>query len=392
MRIKHRFMSGIVFLASLWLALACAQEEQWLQYRHSREAQDIVRQIGNQTPELLTSRPEGLNLPELVDKEPIFAKWSTPMVKEGYVWLLLAKSSPQGVHDQLYIDSDCDGRLDNEEPVKAYRTDTRSSYFGPVKVVFEGEDGPVSFHLNMRYYGGESYERLYVHAGGWYEGTVTVAGQPLHCVLADRNANGAFDDKALDSGQADRISVGPKDNPQFRFMGKFLEIGETLYEIEVSQDGAFVVFSKAQRVEYGEVGLPKGITGLGAGGSLGQFDCVPAAGIVKLPVGEYRIEHWAMERKDGKGHQWQLKGHNFGDKGIFQVSHAQKTELKIGEPLHAKLKVSRNDGRYSFNQEFKGSLGEGIELLRNGTRPRAPKLHIKNKAGSYERTFNFEYG
>jgi hypothetical protein len=391
MRARCHVMS-ILLLFAFCLPFAYAQEEQWLQYRHSREAQEIVRQFGSQTPELVKSRPDGVNLPELTDKGPIFAKWSTPMVKQGHVWLLLAKSSPQGVHDQLYVDSDCDGRLDNEEVIKAYRMDTRSSYFGPVKLVFDSEDGPISFHLNLRYYGEESYERLYVHAGGWYEGAVTVAGQQLHCVLVDQNANGAFDDKALDFSQADRISVSPKDKPQFRFMGKFLGIGETLYELEVSQDGAFVVFSEAQGVEYGELGLPEGITAFGAGGALGQFDCVPADGMIKLPVGQYRIEHWTIERKDDQDHSWQVKGQSFSDKGVFQVSSNKRTELQVGEPLLAKLQVSQNSTQYSFNQELKGSLGERIELLRNGTRPRAPKLHIKNKTGSYERTFNFEYG
>jgi hypothetical protein len=390
---KSRYcVVSILLLNAFCLPFVYAQEEQWLQYRHSREAQEILRQFGSQMLVLVTSRPQEVNLPELADKDPIFAKWATPMVQAGYVWLLLAKSSPQGIHDQLLIDSNCDGRLDDEEPIKAYRMDTRSSYFGPVKLVFDSDDGPISFHLNLRYYGQENYERLDVYAGGWYEGTVTVAGQQLHCVLADQNANGAFDDKALDFSQADRISVGPKDNPQFRLMGKFLGIGKALYAIEASRDGAFVVFSEAQGVEYGELGLPKGITAFGAGGALGQFDCVPEAGIVKLPVGEYKVEHWAITRKDKQGHTWQVKGQSFGKKGVFQVSSAQRTELKVGEPLLAKLQVSRNNTQYSFNQTLKGSLGEGIELLRNGTRPRAPKLHIKNKTGSYERTFNFEYG
>jgi len=246
--------------------------------------------------------------------------------------------------------------------------------------------------VNLRYYGQENYERLDVHAGGWYEGAVTVAGQQMHCVLVDQNANGAFDDRALDFSKADRISVGPKDTPQFRLVGRFLGIGKALYEIEASQDGAFVVFSEAQGVEYGELGLPEGITAFGAGGALGQFDCVPEAGIVRLPVGEYKVEHWAITRKDKRGHTWQVKGKSFGKKGIFQVSSAQKTELKVGEPLLAKLQVSRNNTQYSFNRVLKGSLGERIEFLRNGIQPRAPKLHIKNKTGSYERTFNFAYG
>lgn len=374
------------------LAAASAREEQWLQYRHSRESQAILRQIGTQRLEMAESPPEGVNLPELADKQPVFAKWPTPMVPKGFVWLALVRSSPQGFHNQLYIDSDCDGRLEDEEVIQAYRLGTYSAYFGPVKLVFESNDGPISYHVNLRYYGREDYKRLYVHAGGWYEGTVTVAGQQMYCVLADHNTNGAFDDSALDAGQADRISVAQKDKPQFRYTGQYLGLGETLYELQVCRDGAFVVFSPAADVEYGEVGLPKGISSFSAGGPLGQFDRVPEDGSVKLPVGEYRISHWTTERKDDQGHVWQVKGQSFGEQGVFQVSSAKKAELKVGEPLVATLKVNRGSRQYSFNQELKGSLGEQIELLRNGTRPRPPKLHIKDKTGTYERTFSFEYG
>lgn len=391
MRSRRHVVSALL-LATFCQPLLYAQEEQWLQYRHSREAQGILRDIALQSLEIAESRPQAVGLPDLQDEEPIFAKWSTPMAEAGFLWLVLDRSSPHGLPDRLYIDSDGDGALDDEKPVKAYRTDTRWSYFGPVKVLFEGEDGPISYHLNARYYGREGYQRLYVNAGGWYEGTVTVAGQQLHCILIDQNANGVFADQALSFGDADRISVGQKDNPQFRFMGQFLQMGDSLYEMEVARDGAFVVFSQAQGVEYGEVGLPAGITGFCAGGPLGQFDCDPDNGTVRLPVGQYRIEHWAMARKDDAGHNWQVKGQSFGDKGVFQVSSAAKTELQVGEPLVSRLRVDRSGEKYSFNQELRGRLGERIELLRNGTRPRAPKLQVRNKTGSYDRTFNFEYG
>jgi len=313
------------------------------------------------------------------------------MVKAGYVWLLLAKSIPQGIHDQLYIDSDCDGRLVNEEVIKAYRIDARISYFGPIKLVFESEDGPISYHLNMRYDEQENDERLYVNAGGWYEGAVTVADQQLDCVLVDYNANGTFDDKALDSSHADRISVAQKDDPQFRFMGKFLRLGETLCEIEVSRDGAFVAFSEAQGVEYGEV-VARGYHQISCGRFPGAICGCSYPWCGQVAGGEYRIEHWAIECKDDLGNIWQVKGQSFRDKGVFQVSSSQKTELKVGEPLVANLEVSRSGSTFSINQGLKGSFGERIELQRNGIRPRLPILHIKNKTGSYERTFSFEYG
>jgi len=68
------YVISIMLIALFWTPFVYAQEEQWLQYRHSREAQEIVRQIGSQTPELIKSRPDGVDLPELADKEPIFCQ------------------------------------------------------------------------------------------------------------------------------------------------------------------------------------------------------------------------------------------------------------------------------------------------------------------------------
>ena len=78
--------------------------------------------------------------------------------------------------------------------------------------------------------------------------------------------------------------------------------------------------------------------------------------------------------------------------GLFDISKSKQAELTIGEPIKATLGVQKKNDRYSFDQNVKGSHGENIDIKRNGSRPRAPKLHIKNKDGSYDRSFNFKYG
>ena len=69
----------IMLLVSFWTPFGDAQDEQWLQYRHSREAQEVLREYGVQSLEPEKSRPEDVNLPELQDKEPVFVTCSTPM-------------------------------------------------------------------------------------------------------------------------------------------------------------------------------------------------------------------------------------------------------------------------------------------------------------------------
>jgi len=134
------------------------------------------------------------------------------------------------------------------------------------------------------------------------------------------------------------------------------------------------------------------ITEFAAGGENGLFILEPQQGVGKLPVGKYRINHWEIDRKDEKGSAWVLRGYESREMDDLDVTRDRKAELSIGEPIICTLEASKRDSTYSFRQSLKGQLGERIELTRNGSRPQAPKLHIKSKDGSYDRSFNFEYG
>ena len=127
-----------------------------------------------------------------------------------------------------------------------------------------------------------------------------------------------------------------------------------------------------------------------AGGENGLFTLKPEKGTASLPTGKYRVNYWAIARKDDQGRLWTLKGNLFS--GSFEINHAKQSQLSIGEPVVSSIQARSKGATYSFSHELKGRLGERIELIRNGARPRAPKLHIKSKDGSYDRSFSFEYG
>lgn len=143
---------------------------------------------------------------------------------------------------------------------------------------------------------------------------------------------------------------------------------------------------------YGSVSLPETISQLAVEGEKGIVEIKPGKGIGQLPVGEYLSRLWKIERKDDEGNKWVLTGQIFDNQGLFEVNDSNQIKLDIGEPIIATVNARKSGSIYSFNQIIKGRLDEYIELTRNGVRPRAPKLNIKNKDGSYDRTFSFEYG
>ncbi|MCP4261453.1 MAG: hypothetical protein GY774_28720, partial [Planctomycetes bacterium] len=249
------------------------------------------------------------------------------------------------------------------------------------------------YHLNFRFYNhGEKNRWLYTYSGGWYEGTIDVAGTKKHCVLIDYNVNGTFNDKSLDPSESDRIRIGKKGSQEFLFVGNYIEVDEVLYRPEIARDGACIKLNKAEDVKFGNIRIPKTITEFSAGGENGLFKLKLENGAGSLPVGRYHINQWALEHEDEKGKKWKMQGEGSSDKGDFDIATDKETELSIGEPIVSKLEVNKRDSGYSFNQSLGGHFGERIEITRNGARPPAPKLHIKSKEGSYDRTFSFEYG
>jgi hypothetical protein len=394
MDIRRYSWSTVIVCMALLTVIADAQDEQWLQYHSAREVRLVGFGSSVQYLEIMTDKPAGVEMPQLKSDEPVFAKWPTPMVQNGYLWITLDRTHKNGPYDNLYIDSNGDGQLDDETTVTTYRTTQNYSYFGPVKVVFQTEDGPVTYHLNFQFYGAadDSRKRLYASAGCWYEGDVTLDGAKKHCVLFDNNANGTFNDKSLKSNESDRIRIGQTGSQDTRFVGNFIEVDGKFYEPEIARDGAFIKLAEAKNIKFGKVRMPESVTELSAGGENGLFVVKPEDGIASLPVGKYRITEWAVERKDDKGTLWELQGTQAGSQEVLEIAEAKEAELSVGEPIVSSLTSTMREGTRSFSQSLRGKDGERITLTRNGARPQAPKLNIKNKDGTYDRTYSFSYG
>ena len=366
-----------------------AQDEQWLQYHSEREAHRIMSETGNVTQNATTEKPQDVNLPEFKTQQPFFVRWSTPMVESGGLWIALDRTSEQGKPDLLYIDSNGNGHLDDEDAVKAYQTEQYYTYFGPVKVVFEVEDGPVTYHLNFRFFDyNELNRRLYIYSGGWYEGEITVAGQKKYCVLIDHNANGTFNDKSSESSRSDRIRVGKKGTQNTGWVGNYIKIDDVFYSTEIARDGAFIKLAKAENLKFGTIRVSETITELTAGGENGMFVLEPDKGVGKLLVGKYRVDHWEIDRKDDQGNNWTLRGSYLRNQGDFEITEGAETSLKIGEPVTAGLSARLNGDNYEFSKNLRGSLGEYLTFTSGGRDVRDRwKMKGTNKEGTFEKIY-----
>jgi len=148
----------------------------------------------------------------------------------------------------------------------------------------------------------------------------------------------------------------------------------------------------SQDAAFGSIHLPDGISRFEADGVKGLVSVKPDKQTARIPAGLYNVRFWKTERKDEQGDTWALTGQYYGQDNQFEIKADNDIKLEIGEPIIATVDARNAGSSYSFNQIIKGRHQEIIELTRNGSRPQPPKLHIKNKDGSYDKTFSFEYG
>ena len=166
-----------------------------------------------------------------------------------------------------------------------------------------------------------------------------------------------------------------------------------VYWPKADRDGQTPKPAVVENVNCGSIVLPEAITQFAAEGADGLVSVQLDKGVGQLPVGTYRVGFWQDERKDDQGNTWTLAGRNAGAEGAFEIADGARTKLDVGEPIIAAVYGNRvGPGYYSFGQSIQGRLDEQITLTRNGARPGAPKLRIKNKDGTYDRTFAFQYG
>jgi hypothetical protein len=378
--------SKTLILAGMVLAgAAFGQSEQWLEYHTGTEGRAY------QQVKLTTNAPPGIALPKL-NASPYFARWLTPMDPAGGRWLCLDRTRKSGPYDRLFIDSKGDGRLDDNTPLQA-RLESYFAYFPPAPIVFKGEDGPITYHLVFRFY---QYEKnpaqLLASSAGWYEGKVNFDGVKKRIELIDGNVNGTFNDVAPDPYDSDRVHVDG-DNTAERFLGRMLEVDGKFFRIEAARDGAFVKVQKAENVTLGQVRVPANISEFSAFGQNGHFVRKPVNGEFSLPAGHYRIINWKIDRKDEKGAAWTLSGYNFPKTASFDVAADKTAALEIGEPVQAALNATEGTNRLvEFSLSFEGRQKESIEMLREGQRPRGPKLMLASADGSVCSTNSFEFG
>ncbi len=384
-----------VFLCITLILIGCsveAQEKQSLNYQTSSQPHALVGMLSPKALEVTSERPEGIELTDFKLENPLFARWHSPVAPNGFLWVALGRTSKQGVPDKLFIDSNGDGVLRDETAVAAHFSNGSRAQFGPIEVALKGREGPVTHHLNFEFVLQADGPRLNVRSGGWYEGDVTVGEKQKRCVLLDQNANGLFNDKAIDLKDCDLIQIGKQGEPDVSLVGKFIQVDEKLHRLEVAPNGAWIRLTEATDVKFGTVKQQPEMTELVGGGENGMLTAKLEKGLGKLPVGRYRVYGWVLQRKEADENLWAANATSFGNPNVFEIREGEQMNLEVGEPIVSTIEAQRSDAACTIRHSWRGRSGEWIRLTQNGLTPPPAQVHIWNADNSYDRTFTFESG
>jgi len=408
-------LAVLILFSGVFCRPAMAQE-QWLGYRSATSAYGHIGSTSGQKPCPQDKAPDGVAMPAFNDKEPLFALWKVdigkltgPAARDGGLWLALDRSGKGGLYDLLYIDTNGNGSLADEKPIRANHvfSDWQSEgspvggNFNTVRVVLPGDDGPITYHAGVHYQrkAGKPYE-LRVECMGWYEGQVVIGGRKFTCSVIDNNANGRFGERSSKPDQCDRLilrpysaGMGPQELADVASapIGRYVLVDGKYYSMETAPDGATVKFTPA-KVSTGTIRPGEGVTSLKVGGPAGTFEIDVRDGVVEVPEDEYVVLSYSITRKDAKGNTWCVREANpFKDKPLA-VRAGSETKIEVGESFVWSVSASSaGQGLYRISQGLRTLRGDDVRLTCNGDRLPV-KVRITNADETYDRTFSMEYG
>jgi hypothetical protein len=214
-----------------------------------------------------------------------------------------------------------------------------------------------------------------------------------------------FGCRKREAGQKEQAEVSLEQGPKSVQVADMTEVGKNLFvntvirtasanrTARVSTDSSCADTEVYAALPRGTVEVPNGvIASVTNNNSNKSINVGPAPRTAELPVGEYRIDSWMIERRDKEGNRWSLKGDKLGKKAIFRIIEGETVKLPIGEPVVSSLTGYKVDSTYRFGHLLKGQLGENIKITKNGGRPEPPKLKISSSECAYQRTLMFAYG
>lgn len=313
-----------------------------------------------------------------------------------------------GDSPKLYVDTDGDGDLADEQPI-AGKAEGRQTGFGTVELAAP-EGAPVKVRVRA-YIDAKSAKPRYLvfHGAGCLTGKVTLAGKAYDVAVIDSNLNGRYNDtikggasfsRDMDALMIDLNGDGRFAPPSLTVktmewmpLAKGIKVGDAYYTVTVAADGSKIAMAKTDP-GFGTLDLGASDVEIMAFSDFG-FQRIQGGGKVRLPAGRYMPITVSLSRTDTDGVKWTLRRVGGEDKlSQFQIEPGKTLALKLGPPLVAKTDVRQNGRNVTIGFSLVGKAGEQYApgAMKGNKRLPAPTFEIIDETEKVIHTGKFDYG
>lgn len=376
-------------------------------------------------------------LPKLACPTPLFFEVKLGPEQVPHLFVLDSSTGAEPGYDRLYVDTNGDGRLSDEQAFEGKCSLNRGytvGFFHGCKLQVKYQDGAQPWAFNAQYVvfqdaNSRAQPSLMLTAAASCEGMVDFGGKKLKVALVDGDSNGRFNDlfafAKAPAGTSVAAGVGPPSgdwilvdaNADGQFdaealgleafgCGRYLIVDGKCYEISVSASG--------RRVSAARSSAPLGMLRRVGDGPFAVALLTPGSGMLALyssgepvavPAGLYRLYTCVTAVTDEAGTLWRATGRANAPAQAFRVEEGKLAAVRFGAPLKvgatAAVYPSGSASALKAGDTVRLSLaikGEGGEeysagaITKAGGRLPPPTVAILARGGQEVASGTFQYG
>jgi hypothetical protein len=348
--------------------------------------------------------------PHYRSSKPIYGAVSLGTGEDTTFVLVLDESRGTGRgYDLLYADTNHNRDLTDDRPVRAtYRHNTAT--FGPLPLLIEVDGRKQLYHAMLEGQEGGPVPAYFLKSLGYYVGTARFGAKRYPVALVDFNANGLYGDPFRDFGPdpskaGDMLLVDTDGDGRFEqagvipketlWCGRRIVVDGRFYQLAIGQDGSALHVTPAP-VKLAAIGSDYPRFGLILANDDGVLPIESQNGQARVPVGNYRVLVWSIERRTESG-KWEVQGGAWGTEAgapELTVAEGGSASFKLAAPLRAKVTAARTSPRdIDFQLSLTTASGENIgNVAVDGRQPPEPTLRLLDDQGNEVANLRFHYG
>jgi len=313
-----------------------------------------------------------------------------------------------GSATNLYVDTDLDGSLADEKPIKAKAAGGYQNYGPIVLTVGTGSDKRKVPLLVRRRQGMADYFLCF--PGGYREGAVKLGGRKYLMGIVDINMDGRIKSselsmRTLQSRQCDGFALDLDGNGQLSssmasyeilpYLPRIIKVNSAWYAVTVKEDGSAVTFQKADP-EFGTIDAGSPDAELMLFSDTGYHRLSGSGGRWNVPEGTYLPIRITLAKQDRAGVKWSITGRPSGARQLIKLEEGKTAELKLGGQLVTKTDARKTGSGQTYSiglsLEGPGGVSFGPGVMKGSKRQPAPKFEIVNRKGKVLKSDKFSYG